>query len=83
MLLWFIELSLGCCKIIYILRHGGICGMESYFDSALDEPCDMIPIFDFSSFNSKFTADVPLKPNMFWRVPCLVKLLRIWKLTFN
>jgi hypothetical protein len=24
-----------------------------------------------------------LKPNIFWRVPCLVKLLRTWKLAFN
>jgi hypothetical protein len=65
----------------HILRDSGVCGMDSDFNNALDGLCDMIPAFDFTSFTSKTLST--LKPNMFWRVSSLVKLLRIWKLTFN
>jgi hypothetical protein len=48
--------------------------MDFDFGNALDGLHDMISTFDFSSFTSKDI--VPLKPNMFWRVDYLVKLLR-------
>jgi hypothetical protein len=62
----------------HILRDSGVCGMDSDFDNALDGLRDTISTCDFSNFASKDT--VPLKPNMFWRVPFLVKLFKTWKL---
>jgi hypothetical protein len=62
----------------HILRDSRVCGMGFDFDNAFDSLRDTILTCNFTNFASKDI--VPLKANMFWRVPILVKLFKTYKL---
>ena len=65
------------CLQDHILQGCGIDGADSNYGYALDHVRMSLPKFDLSNFSNKDTA--PPKPKMFWRVPYLVKLLRVWE----
>jgi hypothetical protein len=63
----------------HILRDSGICSMDSNFDIALDGLFKRFLCFIWAVLLRKILF--LLKPNIFWRMFCLLKLFRTWKLS--